>query len=121
MLIAKIIFILHKDFIYSIELIQLVFRNNLLINKKKEGFWTLPFSSFYLLNHQFSSVSVLVGGLLREDFEHIYDFLGKARLSFIVSFLHWYSKDFSPESNIEERLTENQKVLYEYKKFGSAS
>jgi len=42
--------------------LQLVFRNNLLINKKKEGFWTLPFSSFYLLNHQFSDVSVLVGG-----------------------------------------------------------
>jgi hypothetical protein len=39
-----------------------VFRNNLLVNKKKEGFWTLPFSSFYLLNHQFSDVSVLVGG-----------------------------------------------------------
>jgi len=23
-------------------------------------------------------------GLVREDFEHIYDFLGKARLSFVV-------------------------------------
>ena len=56
-------------------------------------------------------------GLVREDFEHIYDFLGKARLSFVVWLLHWYSKELSPESNIEERLTENQKVLYEFKKF----
>ncbi len=41
---------------------QLVFRNNLQVNKKSESFWTLPISALFLLNHQVSWCKLLFGG-----------------------------------------------------------
>lgn len=41
---------------------QLVFRNNLQVNKKSESFWTLPISALFLLNHQVFGTEFLVGG-----------------------------------------------------------
>jgi hypothetical protein len=41
---------------------QLVFRNNLQVNKKSESFWTLPISPLFLLNHQVSWCKFPFGG-----------------------------------------------------------